>query len=137
MENIPTYVAREHGKEPVEYLHPKLEPIVGETYGIMIYQEQVMQAAQVIAGYSLGGADLLRRAMGKKKVEEMDKQRAIFLEGAGQNGISEQTPSISSSKWKSSRAMASTSHTRLPMRLLLTKQPILRRTSQSNSWPGP
>ena len=89
MENIPTYVARKHGKEPVEYLHPKLEPIVGETYGIMIYQEQVMQAAQVIAGYSLGGADLLRRAMGKKKVEEMDKQRAIFLEGASNNGISE------------------------------------------------
>lgn len=89
MENIPTYIARKHGKEAVEYLHPKLEPIVAETYGIMIYQEQVMQAAQVIGGYTLGGADLLRRAMGKKNAAEMSKQRATFLDGAAQNGISQ------------------------------------------------
>ena len=66
---------------PIEYDHPLLEPILKETYGIMIYQEQVMQAAQVLAGYTLGGADVLRRAMGKKKPEEMAKQRAIFIEG--------------------------------------------------------
>jgi DNA polymerase-3 subunit alpha len=68
-------------------LHPSLERVVGNTYGIMVYQEQVMQTAQVVAGYSLGGADLLRRAMGKKKKEEMDQQRAVFVEGAGRNNI--------------------------------------------------
>ena len=66
---------------PTEYDHPLLEPILKETYGIMVYQEQVMQAAQILAGYTLGGADMLRRAMGKKKAEEMAKQRAIFVEG--------------------------------------------------------
>ncbi len=84
MENIPTYISRKHGDETVVYLHPLLEPIVQETYGIMIYQEQVMQAAQALAGYSLGGADLLRRAMGKKLKEEMDKQKALFVEGAAE-----------------------------------------------------
>jgi DNA polymerase-3 subunit alpha len=81
MENIPAYSERKLGSVPIEYDHPLLEPILKETYGIMIYQEQVMQAAQVLAGYTLGGADLLRRAMGKKKPEEMAKQRAIFIEG--------------------------------------------------------
>ncbi len=66
MDNIPVYINRKHGKEPVDYLHPMLEPILKETYGVIIYQEQVMQIAQVLAGYSLGEADLLRRAMGKK-----------------------------------------------------------------------
>lgn len=90
MENIPTYANRKQGKEPVEYEHPLLEPILKETYGIIIYQEQVMQAANVLAGYSLGQADLLRRAMGKKKPEEMAKQRAIFVKGAlEKNGIKE------------------------------------------------
>jgi len=89
MENIPTYISRKHGDETVVYLHPLLEPIVQETYGIMIYQEQVMQAAQALAGYSLGGADLLRRAMGKKLKEEMDKQKALFVEGAAENKIPE------------------------------------------------
>ena len=69
------------------YPHPLLERVLGETYGIMVYQEQVMQAAQVLGGYSLGGADLLRRAMGKKKPEEMAKHRAIFREGAAKKGI--------------------------------------------------
>jgi DNA polymerase-3 subunit alpha len=81
MENIPAYSERKLGSVPIEYDHPLLEPILKETYGIMIYQEQVMQAAQALAGYTLGGADLLRRAMGKKKAEEMAKQRAIFIEG--------------------------------------------------------
>ncbi|MGA1731731.1 MAG: DNA polymerase III subunit alpha, partial [Burkholderiaceae bacterium] len=87
MELIPTYIARKHGRETVVYPHPSLEPILSETFGIMVYQEQVMQVAQVMAGYSLGGADMLRRAMGKKKPEEMAKQRDIFLRGAEQKDI--------------------------------------------------
>ncbi|HEY9531190.1 MAG TPA: DNA polymerase III subunit alpha, partial [Burkholderiales bacterium] len=87
MDLIPEYIERKHGKR-VEYLDPRLVPILGPTYGIMVYQEQVMQIAQVIGGYSLGGADLLRRAMGKKKPEEMAQQREIFVAGAQKNGLS-------------------------------------------------
>ena len=87
MDLLPDFIARMKGAE-FEYMHPLLEPILKSTYGIMVYQEQVMQAAQVIGGYSLGGADLLRRAMGKKKPEEMAKHRAIFAEGAAKKGIS-------------------------------------------------
>ncbi len=87
MDFIPNFIARKHGRERIVYPHPLLERVVGMTYGIMVYQEQVMQAAQVVAGYSLGGADLLRRAMGKKKPEEMAQQRAIFVAGAEKNGI--------------------------------------------------
>jgi DNA polymerase-3 subunit alpha len=86
MDLIPEYIERKHGKR-VEYLDPRLVPILGPTYGIMVYQEQVMQIAQVIGGYSLGGADLLRRAMGKKKPEEMAQQREIFVAGAEKNGL--------------------------------------------------
>ena len=89
MANIPTYCARKHGDEEPEYLHPMLEPILKETFGVIIYQEQVMQIAQVMAGYSLGDADLLRRAMGKKIRAEMEKQRAIFVAGAVKNGVAE------------------------------------------------
>src|SRR5208282_5254250 len=81
MELIPEFIKRRHGEMKIEYEHPLLEPIARETYGILIYQEQVMQAAQVLAGFTLGSADLLRRAMGKKKPEEMAKQRAIFVKG--------------------------------------------------------
>lgn len=95
MSLIPSFVARKHGRETVEYPHPLAEPILSETYGIMVYQEQVMQTAQVLGGYSLGGADLLRRAMGKKKAEEMALHRSIFREGAAKNQIStEQADSI-------------------------------------------
>jgi len=87
MDNIPSFCARKHGREPVTYPHPLLETVLGETYGIMVYQEQVMQAAQVMGGYSLGGADLLRRAMGKKKPEEMATHRVIFREGAAKKEI--------------------------------------------------
>jgi len=87
MDLIPDFIARKHGQQRVEYLDPRLEPILGPTYGIMIYQEQVMQIAQVIGGYTLGGADLLRRAMGKKKPEEMAEQRDIFVNGAEKNGL--------------------------------------------------
>ncbi len=88
MDLIPSFCARKHGKEEVTYPHPLMEAVLSETYGIMVYQEQVMQVAQRLGGYSLGGADLLRRAMGKKKVEEMQHHRAIFSEGAAKNGIS-------------------------------------------------
>ncbi|MEO8808240.1 MAG: DNA polymerase III subunit alpha, partial [Burkholderiaceae bacterium] len=88
MENIPTFCARKHGREEVSYPHPLLETVLGETYGVMVYQEQVMQAAQVLGGYSLGGADLLRRAMGKKKAEEMATHREIFRTGAAVKNIS-------------------------------------------------
>ncbi len=89
MDNIPTYINRKHGKERPDYLHPLLEPILQETFGIFIYQEQVMQVAQVMGGYSLGQADLLRRAMGKKIKEEMDQQRDIFMKGALEKGVKE------------------------------------------------
>lgn len=87
---IPNYIQRKHGTEKVEYPHELLEPILKHTYGIMVYQEQIMQAAQIIAGYSLGGADLLRRAMGKKKADEMAKERVKFVAGAKEiNNIDE------------------------------------------------
>ncbi len=91
MDLIPTYIARKHGEETIEYPHPMLEPVLKETYGIPVYQEQVMQIAQVMGGYTLGGADLLRRAMGKKKPEEMAKHRAIFREGAAKKNVDEKT----------------------------------------------
>ena len=83
---VDDFISRKHGAK-VEYPHPELEPILKPTYGVILYQEQVMQIAQVLAGYTLGGADMLRRAMGKKKPEEMEKQRAVFMEGAIANGV--------------------------------------------------
>lgn len=88
MDLIPDYCRRKHGQQRVNYPHPSTEVILKETYGIAVYQEQVMQIAQVVAGYSLGAADMLRRAMGKKKPEEMVKQREVFNEGAQKNGLS-------------------------------------------------
>lgn len=87
MDNIPTYINRKHGEEPVDCLHPMLEEILTETYGVIIYQEQVMQIAQVMGGYSLGKADVLRRAMGKKDKAAMAEQQALFVEGAVANGV--------------------------------------------------
>ncbi len=87
MASIPTYCARKHGKEPVEFLHPALEPILEETFGVIVYQEQVMQIAQELSGYSLGEADLLRRAMGKKIKAEMDVQRKRFVDGCEDHGV--------------------------------------------------
>ncbi|MBU1214121.1 MAG: DNA polymerase III subunit alpha [Gammaproteobacteria bacterium] len=89
MDFIPDYINRKHGREKVIIPHPLLDKVVRSTYGIMVYQEQVMQAAQAVAGYTLGGADMLRRAMGKKKAEEMAEQRAIFVAGAARNDIDE------------------------------------------------
>ena len=91
MENIPSFCARKNGRETIEYPHPLLDIVLAETYGIFVYQEQVMQAAQVLGGYSLGGADLLRRAMGKKKAEEMAEHRTIFRDGAAKKDISTET----------------------------------------------
>ena len=88
---VDDFVNRKHGRAEVNYPHPDLEPILKPTYGVIVYQEQVMQIAQVLAGYSLGSADMLRRAMGKKKAEEMAQQRAFFLEGAQNRGIDERT----------------------------------------------
>jgi len=88
---VDDFIDRKHGRAKVEYPHPELEPILSPTYGVILYQEQVMQIAQVLAGYTLGGADLLRRAMGKKKPEEMAKQREIFFSGAVKRGVKENT----------------------------------------------
>ncbi|MGD8407665.1 MAG: DNA polymerase III subunit alpha [Thiohalophilus sp.] len=88
---VDDFINRKHGRARVEYPHPDLEPILSPTYGVILYQEQVMQIAQVLAGYTLGGADLLRRAMGKKKPEEMAKQRDIFTKGALERGVEEKT----------------------------------------------
>jgi len=84
---IPKFINRKHGREKVEYQHPLLEPILNETYGTLVYQEQIMKMAQDLAGYSLGQADLLRRAMGKKKVSEMQKHRETFIDGSAKNGV--------------------------------------------------
>jgi DNA polymerase-3 subunit alpha len=89
MDLIPSFVARKHGREVVEYPHPLVANMLSETYGIMVYQEQVMQTAQILGGYSLGGADMLRRAMGKKDADEMAKHRQIFRDGAAKNDINE------------------------------------------------
>lgn len=87
MDNIPTYIARKHGLEKPDYIHPLLEEVLKETFGVIIYQEQVMEIARILSGYSLAEADLLRRAMGKKIKAEMDKQRELFVSGATKNGI--------------------------------------------------
>jgi len=93
MDNIPAYIDVKHGRAKPDYLHPLLEPVLRETYGVIIYQEQVQKIAQVLAGYTLGGADLLRRAMGKKIKSEMDAQRHTFVEGAKKNNVPEQQAS--------------------------------------------
>ncbi|OHC78658.1 MAG: DNA polymerase III subunit alpha, partial [Rhodoferax sp. RIFCSPLOWO2_12_FULL_60_11] len=89
MDLIPSFVARKHGREEVIYPHPLVAEMLSETYGIMVYQEQVMQTAQILGGYSLGGADMLRRAMGKKDADEMARQRQIFRDGAAKNNINQ------------------------------------------------
>ncbi|MEP6757515.1 MAG: DNA polymerase III subunit alpha [Chthonomonadales bacterium] len=93
MEHIPTFIRAKHGLKKIKYMHPSLQEVLEETYGVIVYQDQVMRIAQVIAGYTLGQADILRRAMGKKKKEEMAKERANFLAGAATNNIAEETAS--------------------------------------------
>jgi DNA polymerase-3 subunit alpha len=113
-----------------EYLDPRLKDILEPTYGVMTYQEHVMTIAQVIGGYTLGGADLLRRAMGKKKPEEMAKQRAIFLAGAASAGSPRDRRESSSTRWRSSPGTASTSRTRRPTRSSPTRRRSSRRTTR-------
>lgn len=84
---VTDFVERKHGRQAITYAHPSLEPILKDTYGTIVYQEQIMQIFQTLAGYSLGGADMVRRLMGKKKIEEMAKQKSVFIEGAGKNGM--------------------------------------------------
>lgn len=93
MDNIPTYISCKHGKSKPDYLDPKLENLLKETYGVIIYQEQVLEIAQILAGYTLGTADLLRRAMGKKIKAEMQAQEVMFIEGATKNGLSKERAS--------------------------------------------
>ena len=87
---IPKFIDRKHGREPIHYQHSLLEPILNETYAVLVYQEQIMKMAQDLAGYSLGEADLLRRAMGKKKISEMEKHKEIFIDGSTKNGVNRQ-----------------------------------------------
>jgi DNA polymerase-3 subunit alpha len=94
MDSIPEYIAVKHGTQAADYMHPAIREILEETYGVMTYQEQVMQIAQVLAGYTLGGADLLRRAMGKKIKAEMDAQRKLFQDGAAERGVAADTASL-------------------------------------------
>lgn len=89
MENIPAYIERKHGLKPVEYPHPDLQPILEKTYGVIVYQEQIMQIASKMAGFSLGEADLLRRAVSKKKREILDEQRLHFINGAQKKDMRE------------------------------------------------
>ena len=91
MDLVPNYIRRKHGQEKITYPHPMLKPVLEKTYGIPVYQEQVMEMAQVMGGYTLGGADLLRRAMGKKKKKEMKAQRAVFVEGARRREVDART----------------------------------------------
>ena len=87
MQNIPTYINRKHDKEKIDYIHPTLKTVLNETYGVIIYQEQVMQIAQTLSNFSASKADILRKAMGKKKSAEMERQKKDFIEGAIKNGI--------------------------------------------------
>ena len=91
MQNIPTYINRKHGKEKIDYIHPTLKTVLNETYGVIIYQEQVMQIAQTLSNFSASKADILRKAMGKKKSAEMERQKKDFIEGAIKNGISKRS----------------------------------------------
>lgn len=93
MDFIPTFINRKHGRQKIEYPHPWIEELLKPTYGIMVYQEQIMQAAQIMAGFSLGSADILRRAMGKKNKDEMDRQRDFFIQGANKKGIDKEKAS--------------------------------------------
>jgi DNA polymerase III alpha subunit len=134
MENIPTYCEVKNGRGRSRSIHPSIDHILDETQGIIVYQEQVMEIAQVMAGYSLGGADLLRRAMGKKIAEEMAKEKPKFIAGAIANGVTKEKAGRSSTFWRSSPTTASTSPTPRPTPSSATRPPGSRRTTRSSSW---
>jgi DNA polymerase-3 subunit alpha len=131
---IDDFIERKWGRRKVEYTLPQLEPLLKETLGVIVYQEQVMQIANVLASYSLGEADLLRRAMGKKDPNEMAKQRDRFMEGAAAWACRKNRQAKSSTRWRSSPDTASTSRTRRPMRCWPIRPPISRRTIRWSSW---
>lgn len=117
---VDNFIDRKHGREEISYpdvqwQHESLKPVLEPTYGIILYQEQVMQIAQVLSGYTLGGADMLRRAMGKKKPEEMAKQRSVFAEGAEKNGINAELAMKIFDRWRNSRVTDLTNRTLRPM----------------------
>lgn len=117
---VDNFIDRKHGREEISYpdvqwQHESLKPVLEPTYGIILYQEQVMQIAQVLSGYTLGGADMLRRAMGKKKPEEMAKQRSVFAEGAEKNGINAELAMKIFDWWKNSLVTDLTNRTLRPM----------------------
>ncbi len=131
---IDDFVDRKHGRKKVEYELPELKEILQETLGVIVYQEQVMQIANRLAGYSLGEADLLRRAMGKKKAEEMAQQRERFVEGAAQRKFPRRRSRRFSILWRSSPDTASTSRTPPPMPCSRITPHISKRTIPWNSW---
>ncbi len=136
MENIPSYINRKHGQEEPDYLDPTLEPVLKETYGIIIYQEQVMQIAQVLAGYTLGGADLLRRAMGKKIKSEMDAQRAVLRRGRGRERRREGQGVLHLRPGRQVRRLRLQQVARRGLRPgRLPDRPTSRPTIRSSSWP--
>ena len=136
MQMIDDFIKRRHGQTRVSFEHPALEPILKETYGVMVYQEQVMQIASALAGFTLGEADILRKAMGKKKAEVMATQMDQFLKGcASARRRREEGRSGSGTRWSSSRATASTSPTPPPTPGSPTRRPTSRRTSRPTSWP--
>ena len=134
------YARRKTGREPVEPLHPELaealEEVLGETYGLIVYQEQVMAIAQQLAGYTLGQADLLRRAMGKKKKEELDKQFATFSGGMTERGFSH-GPRSRRCGTRCCRSPTTRSTRRTPRRTAWspTGPPTSRRTTRPSTWP--
>ena len=137
MENIPTYNARKHGEEEIDSIHPMIDHLLKETQGVIVYQEQVMQIAQVLSGYSLGEADLLRRAMGKK-IQRGDGRSSASASSKArckQRRLASRRPTSSSTCSPSSPTTASTSPTRRPMRSSPTRPPISRRIIRSSSWP--
>ncbi len=133
---VDDFIDRKHDKtgEPIDYLHPSLKPVLEPTYGVILYQEQVMQIAQVLAGYTLGGADLLRRAMGKKKPEEMAKQRSIFVDGSVARGVDQRQAAHIFDLMEKLPVTASTSRIPPPTRCSRTRPDISRRITRRPSW---
>ncbi|RRF74039.1 hypothetical protein EAO30_15360 [Klebsiella pneumoniae] len=136
---VDNFIDRKHGREEISYpdvqwQHESLKPVLEPTYGIILYQEQVMQIAQVLSGYTLGGADMLRRAMGKKKPEEMAKQRSIFEDGAKKNGIDGELAMKIFDRWRNSPVTDLTNRTPPPTRWSPTRRCGLRRTTRPSLW---
>ena len=136
MENIPKFCNVKNGREKRDSLHPSIDPILDETQGIIVYQEQVMEIARKLAGFSLGGADLLRRAMGKKIQAEMDAQKPLFIEGAKANGVA---AAKADEVWNLLDKFANYGFNKSPRRRLrawsATRPPGSRPTTRSSSWP--